>query len=179
MKGKLILILVLALALVAGGCAQATTPAPEAPPVEIETEYEPAPEVEVPPEYEDADGMYHGYASARNNLDWHGTYRGFLPAASAAGIMVEIVLSDNQGVSIIYEYLYDEVTDLVGFSFGEDAFGASGSFEWDETGNVINIGTESFPPYFFVSEGRIIQLDMSGEPITGDMADYYVLAKIG
>ena len=54
----------------------------------------------------------------------------------------------------------------------------SGVFEWDETGNAIRLDAANWPPYFRVGEGRLTQLDMSGNLITGELADNYILTKV-
>ncbi|MDR0379793.1 MAG: copper resistance protein NlpE, partial [Candidatus Accumulibacter sp.] len=56
---------------------------------------------------------------------------------------------------------------------GDDA--VSGTFRWDKGRNVIALDAENFPPYYRVGEDRLIQMDMEGNPITGDLADNYVL----
>jgi len=175
------LIIALALLIALGGCAPgapptqppaAQPPAQTPPPVEVATEEPPA---------------HHGNANARNNLDWQGVYQGVVPAASGMGIRVQVSLryDDTLGgvFSLTHEHLdgdmalpeiadgsWEEWVSRVGFE--------SGTFEWDETGNVIRLDVNDWPPYFFVGEGRIYQMDMSGQRITGELADNYMLSRV-
>ncbi|MCL2856135.1 MAG: copper resistance protein NlpE [Oscillospiraceae bacterium] len=194
MKIKLLLIAVLVLAVAISGCSPANTnptPPPATPAPEQTEQPEPLPELEQStPEYiaddEETEAAYHHH-NARNSLDWAGTYQGIVPSASGMGIRVQISLSYVEGLgevhSLTYEHLIGdmempEIGDGTWEEWSERIGYSSGTFEWDETGNIIRLDVNTWPPYYFVSEGRIIQLDMSGDPITGELADNYVLTKV-
>jgi hypothetical protein len=49
--------------------------------------------------------------------------------------------------------------------------------KWDDTGNIINLGIAQTPSYYRVAQNKLIQLDMEGKPVTGNLADMYVLTK--
>jgi uncharacterized lipoprotein NlpE involved in copper resistance len=100
-------------------------------------------------------------------LNWQGTYTGVTPCADCEGIKVQITLSDSTYQA---SYLY----------IGHEEDGAtqiSGKFSWDSTDGAIILENTVFPPYYKVGENRLIQLDMEGNPITGELADMYVLTK--
>ena len=62
----------------------------------------------------------------------------------------------------------------------DSVFNDSGNFNWDESGNVVVLdGTEDAPNRYKVVEGAVIQLDMDGNQITGDLALNYRLDKAG
>ena len=181
MRRKLLLIITLALTIAISGCAPAGGINPTAPPP-VPPE-QPA-QQETPPEVPTNEIPHHN-ASARNNLDWHGIYQGIIPSASGMGIRVQISLHADEALGGVFSLAYEHLTGDMPIPERGDweewsarAESQSGTFEWDETGNVIKLDVNNWPPYYFVSEQRIIQLDMSGQRITGDLADNYVLTRI-
>lgn len=102
---------------------------------------------------------------ANTALDYMGTYKGEIPAADAAGIIVSITLSDST---------YVRTMQFVGKKgTSED----KGSYTWNAEGNTITLqGTEA-PNQYFVGENTLFQLDIEGKRITGELADKYVLRK--
>ena len=105
--------------------------------------------------------------NARDSLDWEGRYAGRIPSASGSGIDVQITLRSDQTFSMVYDYV-----DRQGFYTG------MGTFDWDETGNVIILKHPDFPPYYRVEKDRLLHLDLEGKIITGNLADMYVLKKV-
>ena len=172
MRNLFMLTIALVLAIIISGCAATPTVPPAA--------YQPPDNAE---EMEITE-MHH---NARNSLDWHGVYQGVIPSASGMGIRVELVLwQDEVGAgafSLTYEYLQDDmpIPELANSSWAqwsEQAGSESGTFIWDETGNIIRLDLNNWPPYYRVGENMLTQLDMSGNPITGELADSYVLTRI-
>ncbi|HNP17822.1 MAG TPA: copper resistance protein NlpE N-terminal domain-containing protein [Fulvivirga sp.] len=108
--------------------------------------------------------------TAQNSLDWQGTYYGVLPCASCEGIETELTIADNANYVLIQQYLGEE----------NSTFTTKGSFHWE--GNVIKLASSNegdSPKIFKVEEGKIRQLDLEGNPVTGKMANLYVLTKNG
>jgi uncharacterized lipoprotein NlpE involved in copper resistance len=105
--------------------------------------------------------------NSRNSVDWPGVYTGIIPAASGPGINVTFTVNENSTYTISYQYI----------DKGNEVFTESGAFEWDEQGGKIKIDSKTLPPYYLVGENRLIQLDMQGNKITGELAENYVLAK--
>ena len=101
------------------------------------------------------------------SLDWEGVYTGTIPAADVDGINVRMQLKKDNTYELTYDYIGKP----------EAAFTFTGSFRWDDTGNVITIEIADAPSHYKVEENRLIQLDMEGNLITGDLADNYVLQK--
>lgn len=108
--------------------------------------------------------------NSQNSLDWAGTYVGTTPCADCPGIETRLTLS--------YEETYELTTRYIGKS--ENLFKKAGSFSWNETGNKVTLHLDSNtrPAEYLVQENRVIQLDMNGKKITGDLADSYVLEKL-
>jgi uncharacterized lipoprotein NlpE involved in copper resistance len=105
--------------------------------------------------------------SARYMLEWEGVYTGVIPAADAPGINVEISLNADETFRVVYQYLDKK----------DATYKFSGSFAWDKTGSIVALHSSAIPPYYRVGEGTLTQLDIKGKPITGKLANNYVLIK--
>ena len=105
--------------------------------------------------------------NSRNSLDWDGVYAGTIPSASGSGIDVTIILRRDSIYTLRYHYVGRQSGDFI----------TVGTFAWDEAGGVITLNAKNIPPHYRVGENRLIQLDMEGQPITGMLADHYVLKK--
>jgi len=106
--------------------------------------------------------------NSKNSLDWAGVYTGTIPSASGTGINVRLTLSSDQTFALRYEYV----------DRPNSQYNWTGTFKWDNKGNTIKLTIDKeTPPYYKVVENSLIQLDMKGKPITGDLADDYVLKK--
>jgi uncharacterized lipoprotein NlpE involved in copper resistance len=107
--------------------------------------------------------------SSQNSLDWQGIYEGTIPCADCEGINVQITLNEDGTYQATYLYRgkIKENTPLK----------VSGKFEWNESGSNIKLDSKDIPPYYKVGENRLIQLDMAGKAITGELADMYILTK--
>jgi uncharacterized lipoprotein NlpE involved in copper resistance len=107
--------------------------------------------------------------NSQNSLDWKGTYKGVTPCADCEGIETEITLNADLTFTLKTKYL--------GKGDGK-VFQEAGSFVWDKTGGIISLeGLKGRPSQYKVGENRLIQLDMEGNVITGDLAEKYVLIK--
>jgi len=106
--------------------------------------------------------------NARNSLDWFGIYEGVLPCADCEGIYTRIELDREES--------YRKITHYLGKGDGT-VYESEGTFIWDETGNRITLKGAEGANRYFVSENRLIQLDLQGERITGDLAELYELKK--
>ena len=105
--------------------------------------------------------------SPKNALNWAGTYKGTIPAASSPGIRVEMTLNTDSTYKVIYEYI----------DRGNDAVVYIGYFAWNRAGNMITLNSKEIPVFYTVEENRLIQLDMNRKKITGELADLYILKK--
>jgi len=105
--------------------------------------------------------------NSKISIDWDGVYTGTIPSASGTGINARLKLNKDQSFELRYEYL----------DRSDNLFNWTGSFKWDDTGNVITLDVTDVPPHYKVGENKLFQLDMKGKPISGKMADDYVLKK--
>ena len=107
--------------------------------------------------------------NAQNALDWAGMYKGVLPCADCEGIETVLILNSDNTYLLRTNYLGKP--DAL-------AIEKTGPFRWNAAGNTVILGNlENTPNQYFVGEDKMIQLDLSGNPITGGLADKYILAK--
>ena len=105
---------------------------------------------------------------AKNTLDFEGSYKGILPCADCEGIETTVTLNENATYAIRTVYL----------GKGHKVFEQKGSFTWNKQGSmVIFDNISNAPNRYLVNKNKLTQLDMSGQPITGNHAADYVLAK--
>jgi uncharacterized lipoprotein NlpE involved in copper resistance len=107
--------------------------------------------------------------TSQNTLDWNGTYKGVVPCADCEGIETTLILNADNTYQMRTRYLGKP---------GDKSFETTGTFSWNAGGNTIILaGVENAPGQYFVGENQLIQLDMSGARITGNLADKYILTK--
>lgn len=106
--------------------------------------------------------------NSRIALDWAGTYQALMPCADCEAILTTLTL--NEDGSYEFKRLF----------VGEDGalFDDRGRFSWSEDGKRIMLDIGDAPAAYIVQENRIVQLDMSGQPITGNLAERYILHKV-
>lgn len=103
---------------------------------------------------------------AENALDYHGTYKGTLPAADCSGIVTTLSLSADGRYALHMEYLERDV-----------AFDEQGAFEVEGNLLVLTPDDGGQGGCYKVEENRLRMLDGDRKPITGELADHYVLQK--
>lgn len=107
--------------------------------------------------------------SARNSLDYIGIYKGKLPCADCAGIEVSLQLSEEFNYTLTTKYLGKTTKSIE----------RKGNFSWNKAGNAIVLeNVKDEPNQYFVGENSLTQLDLTGNKITGKLADSYVLHKL-
>jgi copper homeostasis protein (lipoprotein) len=106
--------------------------------------------------------------TAKNSLDYIGTYQGTLPCADCEGIEMTITLNKDETYTSTMKYLGKD----------EKEFKDLGDYTWMEDGMRLSLeGIDTPPVFYFVAEGKLIQLDQEGKEITGDLAKNYELLK--
>lgn len=107
--------------------------------------------------------------NAENSLDWAGTYKGIIPAASSPGIEVTLTLMDNHTYKKTDIYIDEK----------DGTFNEEGTFTWSEDGFKITLNAKDGSKQIYkVIEGSIIMLDADGNEITSELASHYVLKKM-
>lgn len=109
--------------------------------------------------------------NSRNSLDWAGTYSGIVPCADCPGIETQITLYSNNTYKMSRQYM-----DQGGITYNYD-----GNFQWSSDGSTItlrNLDEEGVNTHFKVGENILIQLDLKGKEIKGNLASNYVLTKV-
>lgn len=109
-----------------------------------------------------------GHHNSQGALDWAGVYKGTLPCADCEGIETVLTLSEDHSYQLSTTYLGKDATP----------FQQQGRFEWDTQGAVIRLlNQKDGPALYKVGENQLFQLDMQGQLVTGNLAEYYKLAK--
>jgi len=106
--------------------------------------------------------------NSRNSLDWWGLYTGILPCADCEGIKVQLIINRDETYELSYTYIGKCETPFV----------FTGTFKWDDAGGRITMRNQNFPVRYKVGEGRLFQLDLDGNPVSGELADMYILTKV-
>ena len=104
--------------------------------------------------------------NAGNSLDYFGVYKGTTPAADCPGIIQTLTLNSDYTYQLNMVYIDRPGSDV----------NDSGTFSID--GNIITTqpkdGRES---YYKVEEGRVVMLMADKQPVTGELAEHYILKK--
>lgn len=104
--------------------------------------------------------------TAETSLDYYGEYKGTTPAADCPGI--EHTLRLNKDHTFTLQMIYLERKD------GE--FNESGTFSVE--GNIATLTTKTGEEsYYKIEEGRVVMLKADKQPVTGDLAEYYILKQ--
>ena len=104
--------------------------------------------------------------TAETSLDYQGTYAGTLPAADCPGIETRLTLKKDGTFDLHMKYI------------DRDA-------EFDETGvftvkeNLLTLAQldDGSEEYYKIEENRLRMLDAEKQPVTGALAENYVLQK--
>lgn len=98
----------------------------------------------------------------------YGTYHGVLPAADCPGLEVNLVLSaDGSTLSELYQERDKEPRVIAGAA----SFDAEGHL-------VFTPNDTNEPASLYAVEGNTLRrLDADGQPVTGELADKYILTK--
>ena len=104
--------------------------------------------------------------TAETSLDYFGTYSGTLPGADCPGIETTLTLTSDGKYTLHMKYLERNVE-----------FDEAGTYAVQ--GNLLTLtpAGSGQPGYYKVEENRLRHLDADRQPITGDLAEHYVLHK--
>jgi len=111
--------------------------------------------------------------SSMTALDWDGLYTGILPRSEGEGIYTAIRLNKDLTYTKSQRYHGDQKLP--------PRVTQTNKFSWDKTGQIIALGGYDETRYatkYFVGENVLIQLDLKGDRISGDLASSYELQKV-
>ncbi|MCG2417964.1 copper resistance protein NlpE [Aequorivita sp. F47161] len=108
--------------------------------------------------------------NSETSLDWAGVYEGTTPCADCDGIKTVVELKDDKTYILSQTYLSD-------YEDKKAEIGETGTFTWDETGSKITLNIKNGTLKFKVGENQLTMLDLDGNVVTGDLADFYILKK--
>ncbi len=107
--------------------------------------------------------------NSETSLDWDGSYSGVLPCADCEGIQTMLTLNQDK--------TYEMSTEYLGKS--DEKFINTGNFQWDESGNIIELSEmDEGPKYFQVGETNLFMLDQDKNRMTGELSSQYNLKKL-
>lgn len=142
MKTKNTLLLLIVTALIIGGCKDAKKADTSEKKVEVDETVD----------------MH----SAKNSIDWGGSYFGVIPCAACPGINTLITLNTDGTFVKEEEYI----------NSGKTVMPEEGKIVWGAKGSIIQLGTD----YYVVNEGSLIALDSNKKTIAGEQ-DSYILSR--
>lgn len=102
--------------------------------------------------------------NTNNWLDDNATYKGTLPAADGPGIETTLRLHNNGTFELKEKYIdRDTKFDLKG--------------NYTVSGNVLTLNDKRGDMYFQIEQNQLRRLDSNRKPVTGNMANRYILVK--
>lgn len=104
--------------------------------------------------------------TAENALDYFGVYEGTLPAASCPGIRTVLTIHKDTTFTLHSEYIDRK----------DGVFDEKGTYTLQGSLMTLKLGDGEIY-YYKVEEGRVRMLNADKEPITGDLAENYVLKQ--
>jgi uncharacterized lipoprotein NlpE involved in copper resistance len=107
--------------------------------------------------------------NSRTSLDWEGVYEGTTPCADCEGIETKLTLNSDNTFELTQTYL--------GKKEENTRYTSSGDFTWNEAGSNIILKAQDITIRFQVGENEVTMLDMAGNVVSGELANFYVLKK--
>lgn len=104
--------------------------------------------------------------TAETSLDYQGVYTGTFPAADCPGIEMRLALNDDGSYGLQMKYIDRDAE-----------FDQKGSYA--VKGNLLTLtpADGGAADYYKVEENRLRKLDADKQPVTGALAENYVLTK--
>lgn len=100
--------------------------------------------------------------------NFEGTYEGTLPCADCEGIKTSLTLNADDTYEMTQEYL--DKKEVLKSNY-------KGKFTWTVGGVITLDGLKDMSSLFKVDKDRVYYLDIEGNIITGELADFYILKK--
>jgi heat shock protein HslJ/uncharacterized lipoprotein NlpE involved in copper resistance len=106
--------------------------------------------------------------NAKYPLNYIGTYKGILPCADCDGLETVIAINENSTYSVATKYL----------GKGAKVYIQKGNFAWNKKKTIIILtDVINAPNQYLVGKNNLTQLDLSGQKISGSLANEYILSK--
>lgn len=103
--------------------------------------------------------------NAETSLDYLGVYKGTLPAADCPGIETTLTLAPDGSYALHLKYIDRD-----------SEFDEKGAYK--VKGNLLTLTPmDGQPEYYKVEENQVRKLDADKQPVTGALAENYVLKK--
>ena len=112
-----------------------------------------------------ADAVKVDMHDAESSLDYLGVYKGTLPAADCPGIETTLTLAPDGSYALHLKYIDRD-----------SEFDEKGAYK--VKGNLLTLTPmDGQPEYYKVEENQVRKLDADKQPVTGALAENYVLKK--
>lgn len=109
-------------------------------------------------------------SNAKNSIDYIGTYEGVLPCIKSDCKEIELSLK------LMPENIFVYSTKRI--NIDKEALMTTGTYHFEQDGNTIVLDQiADVPNAFFISEGKIYQLDKNQKRIEGENAEKFILNK--
>ena len=105
--------------------------------------------------------------TAETSLDYQGTYKGTLPAADCPGIQTTLTLKPDGTYSLHLKYIDRD-----------SEFDEQGTYTVKENLLTLTPSDNEDVQYYKVEENRVRRLDAEKQPVTGVLAESFILQKI-
>jgi copper homeostasis protein (lipoprotein) len=119
----------------------------------------------------DAESALPDMHTSQISVDWEGIYEGVAPCADCEGIRTRLTLAESRHYILELTYLGKPGQVYV---FRDQ-------FSWNEEGSAIQLAgilSDQAATQYQVGENRLIQLDLQGQRIEGELAEKYALQKL-
>ena len=135
----------------------------------VSCENRPQPKIDQPekPQTQESETAESESKDRTMNFEHPGVYRGVLPCANCKGIRTKIKITKEGQYFRVRKYLGKPAPNL---------FEEKGHFSWDPESQELTLDGVEKPNQYLLEDGNLIQLDIKGNRITGDLAGRYVLS---
>ena len=108
--------------------------------------------------------------NAKNSIDYFGTYEGVLPCFKSDCKEIELSIQLIENDVFIYS------TKRLGID--QEPLMTTGNYHFEDNGNIIVLDQiANVPNAYYISEGKLYQLDKDKKKIEGENAKKYILLK--
>lgn len=104
----------------------------------------------------------------QNTTSWKGNYKAVLPCMDCAGIVTEITLNSDNTYTISTQYLGKKDSRVTT---------NNGKVDWINDSTIQLKGITDAPSKYLITQNEIVQLDLNGKQIEGELANRYIFKK--
>ncbi|MEO7523951.1 MAG: copper resistance protein NlpE [Ferruginibacter sp.] len=106
--------------------------------------------------------------NSQNTPKWKGTYEGVFPCDDCVGTVIKLMLNVDSSYMITVKYLKPKDSKETTWE---------GKFVWITASTIQLQASREIRAKYIVAENKLIQLDVNGRQVEGEMAHKYILNK--